>query len=92
MIGWAGVTDGTVVELGIVPMDPRMLPRRISADTIVALNDRSVQINLADFDEAPLLKTDSDLEEEIRRRLWETRARFPLKLWCASALKSMAAS
>jgi hypothetical protein len=77
MIGWAGVTDGTVVELGIAPMDPRMLPRRITADNIVALNDRSVQINLADFEEAPLLKTDPDLEEEIRRRLWESTGTLP---------------
>ena len=71
-IGWAGVVDGIVVELGIIPLDPRTLPRRISADTIVTLNDRSVEVRDIDFETAPLLRTDRELEEEIRRRLWDT--------------------
>jgi hypothetical protein len=72
MIGWVGVSSGVVVELGIVPLDPRMHPRRISADTIVALNDRSVVVKDVDFEIATLLRTDRELEEEIRRRLWDT--------------------
>jgi hypothetical protein len=76
-VGWAGVADGAVVELGIVPLDPRTQPRRVNADSIVALNDRSVQIELEDFESAPLLRTDREIEEEVRRRLWDTAGSLP---------------
>jgi hypothetical protein len=76
-IGWAGVTDGTVVELGVVPVDPRMLPRLIKANTVTTLNDRSVVVDVANFETAPLLKTDREIQEEIRRRLWDTRGSLP---------------
>ncbi|HEX3244802.1 MAG TPA: BON domain-containing protein [Chloroflexota bacterium] len=77
MIGWVGVAGGVVEELGVVPLDPRMQPRRISASTIVALNDRSVVVQDVDFEAAPLLRTDRELEEEIRRRLWDTLGSLP---------------
>jgi hypothetical protein len=76
-IGWAGVSGGIVVELGIVPVDPRMQPRLIKADTVTTLNDRSVVVEFADFESAPLLKTDRQIEEEIRHRLWDTAGSLP---------------
>lgn len=71
-IGWAGVRGNTVVELGVEPIDPRMRPRLIRADTVSTLNDRSVVVDIADFESAPLLKTDRQIEEEVRNRLWDT--------------------
>lgn len=76
-IGWAGVSGDTVLELGVVPVDPRMLPRLINANTVTTLNDRSVVVDVADFETAPLLKTDREIEDEIRSRLWDTRGSLP---------------
>jgi hypothetical protein len=76
-IGWAGVRDGTVVELGILPDDPRMQPRLIDASAVTTLNDRSVVVEITDFDSAQVLKTDRQIEEELRRRLWETSGSLP---------------
>ncbi|MFN0070674.1 MAG: hypothetical protein ACKVVP_04190 [Chloroflexota bacterium] len=71
-MGWAGVSDGSVVEFGLIPHDPRMLARRITRESIVSLNDRSVEIASASLEDEPLLKIDREIEEEVRRRLWET--------------------
>jgi osmotically-inducible protein OsmY len=68
-----------VVELGILPDDPRMQPRLIDANAVTTLNDRSVVVDITDFDGARVLKTDRQIEEELGRRLWETSGALPAR-------------
>lgn len=84
-LGWIGVTGSVIPEIGILPSDPRIGPRRLAAEHIQELNDRSIQIGDVELADEPDLRTDSDMENEVRRRLWETVGSVP-----AEALEQIA--
>jgi len=71
-LGWIGIIGAVIHEIGIVPSDPRIGPRRLAAEHILELNDRSIQISGVELIDEAVLRTDADIENEVRRRLWET--------------------
>lgn len=76
-VGWVGIQDQVVTELGVIPADPRVQPRSIRADAIVGLNDRSIDVRIGPLEDEPLLKTDRELEDDVRSRLWGTTDSLP---------------
>lgn len=86
-LGWLGIVGNQIQEIGIVPTDPRADPCRLKAESVRDLNDRSIDVDVTELEDEPRLRTDSELEEEIRRRLWETVGSLP-----AEALERMTVS
>jgi hypothetical protein len=76
-LAWLGIVGNQIEELGVVPRDPRTEPRRLKIESVHELNDRSVEVTIDDLADAPRLRTDRDLEEEVHRRLWETAGSLP---------------
>jgi hypothetical protein len=76
-LGWIGLIGSEIHEIGILPSDPRIGPRRISAEHIRELNDRSIQVADVELADEAGLRADNDLENEVRRRLWETAGSVP---------------